>query len=306
MGVEFFSTQVLKPAKRLSYWNQITNEVIDGTRICSDDEQFAAQMWRRRLGDLVFLRPKSPRAAIERAHAAPDAGSGRVMMHLQHRGSSRNRQGKREAELGAGDLTIVDAKSPYRLDLSANNEALAVEMPWEPLSALVPNLGDQVCARVSGASPSVGLLHDFLLSFWRRRPLAEDAEETSQLFYQMMALALRSPPADRPAQGQVDRLLAIVEANLTDPGFNTVVLAELAGMSPRSVQMVFARLGETPSRYIVRRRVEVAAEILTADPTLSITDVAFEMGFNDSGYFSRCFRAHKRQAPSQFASARSN
>jgi len=49
-------------------------------------------------------------------------------------------------------------------------------------------------------------------------------------------------------------------------------------------------MGTTPSAYIMERRLRRAADWLTASPGASITEVAFELGFNDSAYFARCFR----------------
>ena len=43
-------------------------------------------------------------------------------------------------------------------------------------------------------------------------------------------------------------------------------------------------------RWRSSSRLESAAERLRAQPELSITEVAFDYGFNDSAYFSRCFR----------------
>jgi AraC-like DNA-binding protein len=47
-----------------------------------------------------------------------------------------------------------------------------------------------------------------------------------------------------------------------------------------------------------------AAQQLSAQPGLSITDVAFANGFNSSQYFATCFRRHYKISPSEFVSQR--
>ena len=57
-----------------------------------------------------------------------------------------------------------------------------------------------------------------------------------------------------------------------------------------------ATFGETPHRYLQRRRVERAMELLreTDDP---VTEVCFDVGFNSLGTFSRTFRTIVGEPP---------
>ena len=141
------------------------------------------------------------------------------------------------------------------------------------------------------------MFHDFLLSLWRQsqQGISDPEWETgvSTVFYDLIALAVRG--AVRPEAGVNDgalrsRVLAVVEAQLVDPALRTLTLAEACNTSVRTIQNVFAAMGTTPSAYILERRLRRAAERLTASPGASITEIAFELGFNDSAYFARCFR----------------
>jgi len=74
-------------------------------------------------------------------------------------------------------------------------------------------------------------------------------------------------------------------------------VAAVAYISPahfsRSFRDVF---GETPHRYLQRRRVE-RAMFLLRETDRSITDVCFDVGFNSLGTFSRTFRAIVGESP---------
>lgn len=77
-------------------------------------------------------------------------------------------------------------------------------------------------------------------------------------------------------------------------------LAKIAHMSPTTLRRVFRdSFGCSPMAYLQLLRVK-RAMILMANPVKSICDVAFEVGFNDSGYFSRVFRQETGQTPKEF------
>jgi AraC-like DNA-binding protein len=64
----------------------------------------------------------------------------------------------------------------------------------------------------------------------------------------------------------------------------------------RSFRAVF---GETPHRYLQRRRVE-RSMFLLRDTDRSVTDICFDVGFTSRGTFSRTFREIVGEAPSYY------
>jgi AraC-like DNA-binding protein len=67
-------------------------------------------------------------------------------------------------------------------------------------------------------------------------------------------------------------------------------LADEASLSVNSLIRVFNQAtGMPPIEYLIRLRTRHAMELL-ANSTMSITDIALEVGFNDSNYFARQFR----------------
>jgi AraC-like DNA-binding protein len=71
------------------------------------------------------------------------------------------------------------------------------------------------------------------------------------------------------------------------PGIGEV--AELAGMSTRSLQRKLAEHGCSYSGLVQEARYEVACELL-ADPAVKIIDVAFAAGYEHPQHFARAFR----------------
>jgi len=77
-------------------------------------------------------------------------------------------------------------------------------------------------------------------------------------------------------------------------------LARVAHVSEAHFIRTFkATFGETPHRYLQRRRVERAMYLLRTGDR-SVTDVCMEVGFSSLGTFSRTFRDIVGETPSQF------
>src|SRR5690348_9427401 len=64
----------------------------------------------------------------------------------------------------------------------------------------------------------------------------------------------------------------------------------------RSFRSVF---GETPHRYLQRRRVE-RSMFLLRETNRSVTDICFDVGFTSRGTFSRTFREIVGETPSEY------
>ncbi|MEM9663962.1 MAG: two-component regulator propeller domain-containing protein [Bacteroidota bacterium] len=106
------------------------------------------------------------------------------------------------------------------------------------------------------------------------------------------------PPADEAFR---DRLHALLVDHFTDGQFTAGTLAEHAGLSPahlrRKTQELF---GVSPTELIRLHRLRQAALLLERQAG-TVAEIAYAVGFNSVSYFTRSFRAHFGQPPSQYA-----
>lgn len=77
-------------------------------------------------------------------------------------------------------------------------------------------------------------------------------------------------------------------------------VAAAAHISPAHFSRCFRSIfGETPHRYLQRRRVE-RSMFLLRETERTVTDVCFDVGFTSLGTFSRTFRAIVGETPSAY------
>jgi AraC family transcriptional regulator len=129
--------------------------------------------------------------------------------------------------------------------------------------------------------------------------------EAASLLRQQM-----NPPTVREVSDEKGRLLAwqarkvrdYIDSHISGP----VLVADLGALLQRS-EAHFSRsfkrtFGESPHAFLVRRRVELAAQyMLTTDASLS--DIALRCGFTDQAHLSRHFRQAAGQTPAAWRRA---
>ena len=94
-------------------------------------------------------------------------------------------------------------------------------------------------------------------------------------------------------------MLDFIDSSYRKPG-TLETLARLAGMTPRYFcRFFYAFIHRTPIDYLNYYRVERAC-LLLASPDLTITEIAYRCGFNDSSYFGKVFRKYKGISPKQY------
>ena len=111
------------------------------------------------------------------------------------------------------------------------------------------------------------------------------------------------PPADYVAR--INRVFDYIDEHLADP-LDLAKLAAVAFVSPWHFHRVFQALtGETLADRVRRRRVEVAATRLLAQPPAPALTIALDVGFGSPEVFTRAFRAHFGVTPTAWRDRKS-
>lgn len=77
-------------------------------------------------------------------------------------------------------------------------------------------------------------------------------------------------------------------------------VAKAIAISPRQLQRIYAQFGDTTFHdELVGRRLEAAARLLST-PSITVRDVAQQVGFHQSSHFARAFRRRYGISPSTY------
>jgi AraC-like DNA-binding protein len=107
------------------------------------------------------------------------------------------------------------------------------------------------------------------------------------------------------SEGRFGRILSWIEKKLDKP-LTVADLAHEMGMSERTLHRRFRlAVGTTPAAYLIQARIRRAADQLSREDweNRRISDVAMACGFEDSNYFSRCFRQVMGRTPRDYQKA---
>jgi len=98
----------------------------------------------------------------------------------------------------------------------------------------------------------------------------------------------------------LERVYKIITENISNPSCNVEFLAENLAISRVILHRKIVSLtGEPPVELIRRIRLKRAADLIQKNFG-NITEIAYEVGFNNPAYFSECFKKQFGVSPSQY------
>jgi AraC-like DNA-binding protein len=307
------STMTIEPAlkatKGLHEWNDIVSETFTGCSVDAKSPRFNAELWQHEINDLRLVRVRAQPSKVSRwINDGPRASSGSVLLHLQSSGNSINTQQGHVTSISPGDGALCDADRGYVVDFLTPYEMFVVELPIANIVAHDPAFDLDRLAGHRVDSHRSQLLLAFLRTAWDQRAcLDADADWRDCVSRTSLDLAMRAISRAHPddvvgASAELRRaVIGYIRTNLGEPGLRTSTIALALRVSPRSVQSVFERLATTASGFILQSRLDRAAACLVDAPgRQSMTDLAFDCGFSDSAYFSKCFSRRFGVAPRDY------
>lgn len=99
----------------------------------------------------------------------------------------------------------------------------------------------------------------------------------------------------------IGRLQDVLDKELSNAGFSADDFARTVGMSRMQLhRKLKTLLGVSATEFLRSERIKTAA-VLLKKGSLSISEIAYHVGFNDISYFSKCFKETFGATPSEYA-----
>ncbi|MFT3968101.1 MAG: AraC family transcriptional regulator [Sphingobium sp.] len=216
---------------------------------------------------------------------------------------------------GPGEFIITRSMSPFLIecqpDGDAAHEALHVTVPTHILRAF---LAQDVASALflSAERREVAIAQKILTSVFRDEDLLSDqsARTLVDAALTIIGHAIRADEAGMPARQTVaDRRLAevlrFIEVHLSDSNLSTSMVAKGCGISPRYLSFLLRLKGTSFSELVWEQRLEKARSWLSSSQPrdISISEIAYGVGFKSPAHFSRMFKRVFKMNPREFRSS---
>ena len=100
----------------------------------------------------------------------------------------------------------------------------------------------------------------------------------------------------------IEDVSRIIEENIDNSDFNIDIIASTLNISRSAFfKKMKSITGLAPVDFVKEIRLSKSVELIkTTD--MSISEIAFAVGFNDSGYFGKCFKKKFKLSPREYVS----
>jgi AraC-like DNA-binding protein len=207
----------------------------------------------------------------------------------------------RSVILEPGDVTVADSAMAATMITNEPYTTIGLTVPAHVLRTYLPEPEKAVGVRFSGKVGLSKIVSYMLLTMWEYAEADTFDEIGTELAHNLLGILsiccrVNCDQPEAQSSGTMakrERIKCIINQSLHKPDLCVGELARQFGFSVRYVQRLFSEEDYTVSEYIRRQRLEGCKKQL-ADPTWlnhSITEIAFNWGFNSSAHFARVFKA---------------
>jgi len=216
-------------------------------------------------------------------------------------------EGWRKALASHPNLIVSDVSMPYvdgiTFTRQLKGDKRTAHIPVILLTALTGQ-GQQLAGLETGANDYITKPFDFELLLAKIRSLL-DLSQTLKSTYTRQISVSTPGGAETEVESADEKLMreavACIEANLDNPQLSVEFLSRQLVLSRTTLYNRMLELtGETPVEYIRSIKLE-RATVLLQQKDLTISEVAYKVGFSSPNYFARAFKARFKMLPSEYA-----
>lgn len=269
---------------------------------------------RKAVGPISIIRQRSATNLFfrrTRQHIREDATDLSILWFVKHGKLAFSNQCGNKVAL-PGDFAITRSMSPFfiecEVDSDSVHELLHVTVPTHILRAHVQqDFSTGLFLPVNRAEFAIAE-NIFTDVFEDDGSLgADSARALVETALSIIGNAIRSTEEAAPARQTIaDRrledVLRFIEVHLSDPQLSTAMVAKGCGISPRYLSFLLRLKGTSFSELVWDQRLGKAREWLSAsDPRdISISEIAYGVGFKSPAHFSRMFKRVFKVNPREF------
>lgn len=276
-------------------WHEVVCEAFSRTTYRPvPDVPFSGELTQTALGSARMSRVHSSAGLFERDKYAisKDSFDGFVIM-LMLRGDMRLVQNDKAMLARHGQALIYRHGVPFSLEFPDKYWSLALWVKPDVMQRHCPEIAREstvfVTPETTNGSLALTMVKELCIN-----AISKGTSEPLRLVgatLDVLATTQTRPDLAETTRNQwlIDKLSHHVGLNIDDTDLSLDRLAGIAGVSPRTLNRVFASIGTTPMRWVWDRRLAMAYDALAQSRVRNVTEAALSFGFKDNAHFSRAF-----------------
>ena len=297
-----FSTDSIEKAKRYAAWQEAICDVYVHVDVNSEKRSdYRGFIREAKFGavavtDILLSEQMISRRGRHIARLDKDC----YYVQFIQRGSINVLQAGKTLTSNAGAGAIFCATESYDLECIGEIRSFYLELPRKEFAERFPKNRVPVAA-IMGTGRGLGRIAAEFCSMIASEGAALDGDLRARLGDELMdvvALALDAGGGDEAAADRVVRQTRLrsvktwIEEHLADPDLSLEKIAKSNGISVRYLHYLFRLTDMSASEWIWDRRLQRSYDALTQPGlcNLSMTELAYRLGFNSSSHFSTAFR----------------
>ena len=307
-----FSTQHEPPEMQLLAWRDRVGHAIDVILppLSELEKPFHASIDRYQIGPFTLTDCRSDLLLLERSVARISTDTHRdFMFQVYLEGTVENVSVRGSGRAGApsvANVLVLDMNQPVRMQRNACR-LIAFFVPGEVIEEVFPDPEALHGRALVGTTPLTELVIQHVVTLAQNiaHMSAAEAQGAVRVAAQLLAAAYGKQArlsggaraAARAAMfGQIRRY---IQENLYDAELSPERVLDTLQLPRRSLYRMFEQEGGLGA-YIRHLRLRRAAHDLAQTPNMTVTDIAYGLGFKSASDFTRAFRRAYEMAPQDF------
>jgi AraC-like DNA-binding protein len=258
---------------------------------------------------LVVVHATTSGLRINRTKSLLADGRNDISLLVNLSGRFRVSTRTRDVAIENNQAIIRDMAQINSLARSTRGTTVNLIVPRTKVASLVTNIEDKICRPIQGENPVLKLLMGYVGALQANTaPAALSQQVVATHVHDLVALLIGATgdAADHAEEGggTAARLHAIktdIIQRAVHPRLSLEAIAARHHITARYARMLLESDGTTFTALVLEQRLLCAHRMLT-DPRLasrSVSEIAFDAGFNNLSYFNRTFRRRFGGTPSE-------
>ncbi|WP_417527488.1 helix-turn-helix domain-containing protein [Marinomonas shanghaiensis] len=308
--IDSISTSLTPPEQRCQFWESYNGKQLIGLR-CStfSDEGFIASGKNIHIDNFGIAFIRANEHVVERnIHIVKDLPKESIFFSLGLSSHSFFYQGKECFKPDINDLIIYRTDKPYLFGFSSNMKQLTFDIPYERHHLLFKKTINLDTPRIIKSDTKKNRFLIKTLYHLGMQYLEDPNQNKAETFKHEIIDLLGSILSENFNDSDTLGLSYLIAAkhyifeNLHNPDLSCEEIAMTCELSSRHLTRIFAQENTSPKQYIILKRLERAAQLLSSSEKnySNISEIAYQCGFSNQAHFSRAFKIFTGMSPKEY------